>query len=157
MKARPSMRTINEANAITTMPACQFLVAKIKPTIIGMISPPKLLPIVVMPITRPRFFGNQIGMRRPAGKPAAPEKLTNCMKLSVYQCHSSVISGRRMKLNPNRNIEPVIMSLAPCLSISRPSNGPTRLPTAMNDRDPLILVRSHPKSFSKGSMNRLKA
>ena len=64
----------------------------------GIVSPPKLLPMPVMPITRPLRRWNQTPTSLPVIGDAAPANPAYCMKLSAYHCHSSVISG--LSTNP---------------------------------------------------------
>ena len=130
--------------AMARKPACQEVAAMTNATIRGRVRPPKLLSIVVIPIMRPRVFGNQRGTSLPVGRMLAPEKATNCRKLRAYQCHSSVISGLSRKLTPNSDREATIKGRAPYRSIVRPRRGPERLPTAMKEREALTIVRSHP-------------
>ena len=119
----------------------------------GMTRPPTLLPVAAIPVIRPRMRGNQAATSRPAGSTVMPAKVTNCMKLSAYQCHSSVIRGRRQKLSPNTTSEITRTGRAPNRSIARPRRGAERPPTAAKESDALISVRVHPKVSSIGTMN----
>ena len=119
----------------------------------GMTRPPTLLPVAAIPVIRPRTWGNQAATSRPAGSTVMPEKVANCMKLSAYQCHSSVIRGRRQKLSPKTVSESTRTGRAPNRSIARPRSGAERPPTAANESDALIWVRVHPKVSSIGPMN----
>ena len=78
----------------------------------------------------------------------------NCMKLSAYQCQTSVIIGRSKKLIEVSNKNRVITILGPCLSITLPTKGPTNSPKAEKDKDMLIWVRVHPYSSVKAVLNR---
>ena len=119
----------------------------------GMTRPPTLLPVAATPVIRPRTWGNQAATSRPAGSTVRPEKVANCMKLSAYQCHSSLIRGRRQKLSPKTVSESTRIGRAPNRSIARPRSGAERPPTAANESDALISVRVHPKVSSIGAMN----
>ena len=119
----------------------------------GMTRPPTLLPVAATPVMRPRTWGNQAATSRPAGSTVRPAKVANCMKLSAYQCHSSLIRGRRQKLSPKTVSENTRIGRAPNRSIARPRSGADRPPTAANESDALISVRVHPKASSIGAMN----
>ena len=87
--------------------------AMTNPVSTGTVRPPKLLPIMVNPITRPVDLGNQMPTRRPAGSTFIPEKAANCTTLSAYRCHSSVMRGRMTKLTPRRVMDPASNGRAP--------------------------------------------
>ena len=123
----------------------------------GMVMPPTLIPATVMPIILPWEDGNQMGMRRPAGRTVMPDMPMNCRKLRPYQCQSSVIAGRTRKLMPMRVSEMTSAGLAPRRSMSRPIIGEARAPTAVNDREADMAVRDQPKVVSSGSTKRPKA
>ena len=118
-----------------------------------MTSPPTLLPVAAIPVMRPRMWGYHAAIRRPPGSTVMPEKVANCRKLSAYQCHSSVIRGRRQKLRPNTASESTMIGRAPKRSIALPSSGAERPPTAANESEALISVRVHPNDSSMGTMN----
>ena len=50
--------------------------------------------------------------------------------------------------------EQAMMYLVPCLSMTRPTNGVIRLPTAVKDNDALIWDRFQPNDSSSGSINK---
>ena len=62
-------------------------------------------------------------MRRPAGRMVTPEKGTSWRKLSTYQCHSSVMKGRRTKLVPINSSEPTMIGRAPVEVHQAPEQG----------------------------------
>ena len=113
-----------------------------------------MLPVAATPVIRPPNV--RVPGRHPVGPPAAPSsprRVTNCRKLSAYQCHSSVIRGRRQKLRPNTTSESARTGRAPKRSIARPRSGAENPPTAAKESDALISVRVHPKVSSIGTMN----
>ena len=149
------MRKVSPAssrNAPSQLPS-----ASIGPTMSGTAKPPKLLPMVVRPITRPGVRGNQMETRRPAGRLVAPAKATYWRKLSTYQCQSCDMRGRNRKLAAAISSDQAMSGLAPRPSMYLPRNGAMRLPTATNASDALIAVRCHPNSSSSGPMNSPKA
>ena len=102
-------------------------------------------------MTLPRDLGNHMATSLPAGSELAPEKQTNCKKLSAYQCHSSVIRGLSRKLIAMTESDTVIIGLAPCRSMRRPIMGEVMEPTAMKESDALIAARCP----TKGHLQRL--
>ncbi len=88
-------------------------------------------------MTRPLFFENHNPTILPTGVITLVRPI-NCMKLSTYQCQSSVIIGRNKKLMEVSNKNRVITILGPRLSITLPIRGPTNKPKAEKDKDMLI-------------------
>ena len=123
----------------------------------GIVKPPKLLPMVVSPITRPCFCRNQMETSRPAGSVVDPENAKYWKKLRAYQCQSWDMRGLNRKLAPMMRSAPAIRGRAPRLSMNLPRNGAVSAPTATNDSDALMAVRCHPNVSSSGPMNSPKA
>ena len=134
-----------------------FQAASMGPTMSGIVKPPKLLPMVVSPITRPCFPRNQMETSRPAGSVVDPENARYWKKLRAYQCHSWDMKGLKRKLPPMMSNAPTMSGLAPRLSMNLPRNGAVRAPTATKDSDALMAVRCHPNASSSGPMNSPKA
>ena len=157
MKSSASAAKATAMRPMITYAACHPDAPRVTLTMKGMVMPPKLIPVTVMPMILPWDDGNQMAIRRPAGRAVMPEMPMNCRKLRPYQCQSSVMAGRTRKLMPMRRSEMTSTGRAPCRSMSRPTMGEARLPTAVNDREAEMAVRDQPKASSRGSTKRPKA
>ena len=89
----------------------------------GIVIPPKLFPDTTTPVIRPIECGNQSPTIFPAGNTVAPGNPAYTIAESVYQCHNSVINGRKLKPIAMSINETNITGRTPKRSVQIPMSG----------------------------------